>query len=1030
MIDHDRRRRPLRRGAAARRRGRVGPQPARRGAGDPRQGPGCHGADPRSGAVRPRAARGRKRGTVATPAQRVVINERVCEGCGDCGVKSNCLSVQPVDTPFGRKTRIDQTSLQSRLLAVSRATARRSQRWCPSAARRPQRRQPRARGRRMPEAVDPASLPQPELVVPADGAPSGCSGIGGTGVVTVSQVLGTAAMLDGLTVRGLDQTGLSQKAGPVVSDLRLTHGDPQPSNKATSGTVDLYLAFDLLVAASDAHLAGASEQCTVVVGSTTSVPTGSMVLHPDRGQPSLGILRDRLESCSRPDVNRYVDASAVNAGLFGDGATTNMFLVGVAFQAGTLPFSAESVERAIELNGVAVERNVSAFRWGRRWAIDAPLVEQTAGLSPVPGHQAEQGNQGKQGNRTDQETQVPLKLQPVVDEIERTTGRTELAVRVTRFAADLVDYQDVRYAAEYLRVVATVAGAEAGLVPGSAELTDAVARNLYKLMAYKDEYEVARSADDRRVARRAPGRGWAGREGAAALAPADAACARHEPQAAARPERRTAARHPAAGEGPARPLVRPVRAGRDAAAGAGDDSRVPRRRRPTHGRPHAGNPCRGGVHRIAPGSGARVRAPEAAARRRLSGRVDHPTRRLRQREVAAFGHDGGGHMPDRGGGWWTNPTSVPLTGTTTTTRRLDAFTRHLDPRLGPPVIQWAEIDGRSATSSAAGEPRRGQPDVQSDRQGRRDGGVLPRQSESGRSPLEFLTDREPIRPEYRDRETAAGDGRAGAREDLVVTRRSGMIYEQPLKHDPEGVGIMFSAFNRWLEDDWGYDYEGRIFASPYISLADLGGRDRRARTALIGLGARTICMRPAAPTTVSGSRTPGDPVLRPVLGPRQRGRDHRRRARRRQRLLHSTATPGRASPPISAGPAPERRHDALDGAGDLRLPRVTRLRPAVHPLPEPAGDLRRERRRVPPRLFQQVPLRPPADPRALHRRPRRDVQTPCLDQPVLGGRRQRDRRADGRRSGGVRLRLAAHRGVAGATRLPRGDQGVRRRPAG
>ena len=101
-------------------------------------------------------------------------------------------------------------------------------------------------------------------------------------MVTVSQVLGTAAMLDGLTVRGLDQTGLSQKAGPVVSDLRLTHGDPQPSNKATSGTVDLYLAFDLLVAASDTHLAGASEQCTVVVGSTTSVPTGSMVLHPDR----------------------------------------------------------------------------------------------------------------------------------------------------------------------------------------------------------------------------------------------------------------------------------------------------------------------------------------------------------------------------------------------------------------------------------------------------------------------------------------------------------------------------------------------------------------------------------------------------------------------------------------------------------------------------------------------------------------------------------------------------------------------------
>ncbi|HEY5876054.1 MAG TPA: indolepyruvate ferredoxin oxidoreductase family protein, partial [Ilumatobacteraceae bacterium] len=446
--------------------------------------------------------RGRKRGTVPTPAQRVVINERVCEGCGDCGTKSNCLSVQPVDTPFGRKTRIDQTSCNLDFSCL--------QGDCPSFATVvPKRRRAAAAGpaedggRRMPDVIDPASLPQPELVVPADRCTIRMSGIGGTGVVTVSQVLGTAAMLDGLTVRGLDQTGLSQKAGPVVSDLRLTHGDPQPSNKATSGTVDLYLAFDLLVAASDTHLAGASEQCTVVVGSTTSVPTGSMVLHPDRGRPSIGNLRDRLESCSRPEVNRYVDASAVNAGLFGDGATTNMFLVGVAFQSGTLPFSADSVERAIELNGVAVERNVSAFRWGRRWAIDAPLVEEQAGLR-VGG---DQGDQGDDGDRRDHGDRVPPKLQPVVDEIERTTGRAEMAALVSRFAADLVDYQDVRYAAEYLRVVATVAGAEASLVPGAAELTDAVARNLYKLMAYKDEYEVARllTTDEARDALHAVG---------------------------------------------------------------------------------------------------------------------------------------------------------------------------------------------------------------------------------------------------------------------------------------------------------------------------------------------------------------------------------------------------------------------------------------------------------------------------------------------------------------------------------------------
>ena len=541
--------------------------------------------------------RGRKRGTVATPAQRVVINERVCEGCGDCGTKSNCLSVQPVDTPFGRKTRIDQTScnldfscLRGRLPVVRDGGAEAPQ-------GQPQRRQPRTRVAACRSAVDPASLPEPELVVPADRCTIRLSGIGGTGVVTVSQVLGTAAMLDGLTVRGLDQTGLSQKAGPVVSDLRLTHGDPQPSNKATSGTVDLYLAFDLLVAASDTHLAGASEQCTVVVGSTTSVPTGSMVLHPDRGHPSLGILRDRLESCSRPDVNRYVDASAVNAGLFGDGATTNMFLVGVAFQSGTLPFSAESVERAIELNGVAVERNVSAFRWGRRWAIDAPLVEQQAGL--VRGAGDRRRRRRANGDRATVE-RVPPKLQPVVDEIERTTGRSELAALVTRFAADLVDYQDVRYAAEYLRVVATVARSGGG--PRARPRGAHGCGRSQPLQADGVQGRVRGGAapDDRRGRRRAPRRGWAGREGATAPAPTDAAFARHEPQAAARPERRPGARHPASGEEPPRPLVRPVRAGRDAAGGAGDDPRVPRRGRPTPGRSHAGDARRGGVDRIAP----------------------------------------------------------------------------------------------------------------------------------------------------------------------------------------------------------------------------------------------------------------------------------------------------------------------------------------------------------------------------------------------------------------------------------------------
>ena len=214
-----------------------------------------------------------------------------------------------------------------------------------------------------------------------------------------------------------------------------------------------------------------------------------------------------------------------------------------------------------------------------------------------------------------------------------------------------------------------------------------------------------------------------------------------------------------------------------------------------------------------------------------------------------------------------------------------------------------------------------------------DGRVLPRQSEW---PLaaQFLTEREPIRPEYRDRDERLRVMDEQGLEKIWLFPTLGMIYEQPLKHDPEGVGIMFSAFNRWLEDDWGYDYEGRIFASPYISLADPVVAITELEQ-VIGLGARTICMRPAAPTTVSGSRTPGDPV-RPVLGPRQRGRDHGRRPRRRQWLLDEQVCPGGILHRFQWRRQSVDR-DALDGAGDLRLPRVTRLRPAVHPLSRTCG---------------------------------------------------------------------------------------------
>ena len=325
--------------------------------------------------------RARSRGTLAKPAFRIVINERVCEGCGDCGDKSNCLSVQPVMTDYGRKTRIHQTSCNFDMTCLEGD--------CPSfalvsvdtdAAR--------------PAAVSTApglatarcadGVPDPVPIVPTDEFVVRLSGIGGTGVITVSQILGTAAMLGGRTVRGLDQTGLSQKAGPVVSDLRISANGTPLTNRANSAGVDCFLAFDLLVAASDAHRTGARAGRTVVIGSAAPTPTGAMVAHPTTPYPELDVLTGRLGEASRTDDNRYPNAAAITTGLFGDAATANIFLLGVAVQSGAVPVEASWIERAIELNGVAVQRNVTAFRWGRRWYALPDEVEQAAGFVSHP----------------------------------------------------------------------------------------------------------------------------------------------------------------------------------------------------------------------------------------------------------------------------------------------------------------------------------------------------------------------------------------------------------------------------------------------------------------------------------------------------------------------------------------------------------------------------------------------------------------------------------------------------------------------
>ncbi len=390
--------------------------------------------------------RGRSRGTIAKPGFRVVINERVCEGCGDCGEKSNCLSVQPHDTEYGRKTAIHQTSCNFDFSCL--------QGDCPAFATVTVDDSP-SNKRTAPVPPDPADLPAPRTVlIDPDRFTIRLSGIGGTGVVTVSQIIGTAAMLDGFEVRGLDQTGLSQKAGPVSSDIRVTRGAVPSSNHANAAGVDCMLGFDLLAAASDSHREGASPERTVVVGSIDPTPTGSMVVHPTTPYPTTEALTGRMDQVSRPEANRYLDAAAITRGLFGSTTSANVLLTGAAVQAGAVGISPESLERAIELNGVAVDANIAAFRWGRQWTIDPAAVERAAGISVVRPESTEQ--------------------------------------LIERLADDLVGFQSKSYSDRFRRRIEAVRAAEQRVDPASHALTEAAARNLHKLMAYKDEYEVAR----------------------------------------------------------------------------------------------------------------------------------------------------------------------------------------------------------------------------------------------------------------------------------------------------------------------------------------------------------------------------------------------------------------------------------------------------------------------------------------------------------------------------------------------------------
>jgi indolepyruvate ferredoxin oxidoreductase len=434
--------------------------------------------------------RARKRGKLPKPKQRVFINHRICEGCGDCGQVSNCLSVQPVATPFGRKTEIDQTTcnfdyscLEGDCPSFMVVTQREPGFW--SRLRRDPSRQagekPIAAAASFP--APPDGLPTPTPIVPDDEFAMRITGIGGTGVVTVAQVVGTAAMLDGFQVRGLDQIGLSQKAGPVVSDLRLSRTQPTSTNRIGEAQADLLLAFDQLVAASDRGLRTAHPERTAVVGSTSATPTGEMITHLDIELPTSDALIKRIAGRSRSQAQFWADAAATTEDLFGNATSANLFVVGMAVQAGCLPISAERIEEAIALNGVEVEANNAAFRWGRAQVAMPDRVEAARDRSkPVV---------------------VDRSLEPVQQLSTRTLQRIQAlglndarCGAVQRFAHELRLWGRETDLQRYLDVLDRVAKAEESVRPGSRRLTDAVAIHLFKLMAYKDEYEVARLMTD------------------------------------------------------------------------------------------------------------------------------------------------------------------------------------------------------------------------------------------------------------------------------------------------------------------------------------------------------------------------------------------------------------------------------------------------------------------------------------------------------------------------------------------------------
>ena len=392
--------------------------------------------------------RRRKRGDFPNPAKRMFINPAVCEGCGDCGVKSNCVSVIPVETEFGRKRMIDQSACNKDYSCLNG--------FCPSFVTVYDA-EPR-RGKPAGQAPGPLEvLPEPDRPATDEPYSMMIDGIGGTGVITVGALLAMAAHLEGKAATVMDMTGLAQKGGAVWSHLRIADRlEDLHSVRIGMGGARALIGCDLVTSSQIDTLSRLSRDRSRAVVNTYRTYTNEFARNPDMAFPD-DELRTRIEAALGGDAVEMIDATGLATALLGDAIGANLFMAGYAYQRGLVPVGAEAIERAIELNGVAVEMNKRAFDWGRRAAHDPAFVERVA-------------------KPTDAK---PKAAAP--ESLEATVARR------TRF---LTDYQNAAYAARYTALVERVRQAEN--VEGGGPLARAVARYYFKLLAYKDEYEVAR----------------------------------------------------------------------------------------------------------------------------------------------------------------------------------------------------------------------------------------------------------------------------------------------------------------------------------------------------------------------------------------------------------------------------------------------------------------------------------------------------------------------------------------------------------